>query len=603
MTAAVRPLLALAAAAAAFLALGLRSEARTLIRVQADRVAFYYDRFVLEADGNVRVSTSDGMTISGDAFSMDLKLNRFLLAGHVHVADAAGAQDGAALADYLDFDRIYLVPLTTAPDRWTFVGGDFAHPVKGRDMPGDTFFFPDLGSAKPYMTTRSAVVGEKSFVRFGSGQFDVSNGGGLYIPVPSYYVNFSADPHLGDNSLSGANYDATWEFTGGANAISALHFRYDTVNKTYLSFEQHLSGPKAYAVFSLNPITRPSKFWNLLLSDQPSDHTQFRSFTQLHTFQYGLSRPLESQQVTTVQATQALSRSFLTANWQFENFSMLVLGCYLDRSNQQHCTSPNHPAYLQLGWQTFDQPLTPFFHGARLYGHLSAGIGFLHDAYPLQMFGGTNYQTIWQHQAGFELYMPHLRIGNSPLTYQNMYLDLSFNKQRQWNSVPHYVDTAQTKMSLSKSLDRFNHMIGFLDYTVQNTGDYYGAQQSLVYPSFVPLVNGVPVPGYAAFRGIATQRTLSLGLQYSNQGDFSAFLLARRHTDFPAPFPGLFGPPLTNVLGQIQGDSYLGQPPYDLTGEIRMRINPHMSIDISRTYYFNYGNQGWSPQFVFQVLQ
>ena len=32
-------------------------------------------------------------------------------------------------------------------------------------------------------------------------------------------------------------------------------------------------------------------------------------------------------------------------------------------------------------------------------------------------------------------------------------------------------------------------------------------------------------------------------------------------------------------------------------------INPHMSVDVQRTYYFNYSNLRWSPHFVIQVLQ
>jgi hypothetical protein len=40
-----------------------------------------------------------------------------------------------------------------------------------------------------------------------------------------------------------------------------------------------------------------------------------------------------------------------------------------------------------------------------------------------------------------------------------------------------------------------------------------------------------------------------------------------------------------------------------VTAEVRMRINPHMSIDIQRSYFFNYSNLRWSPHFVFQVLQ
>ncbi len=578
----------------------------TLIRLSANRVAFFYDRFLVEADGNVHVHTSDGMTMSGDSFSMDLKLNRFLLAGHVHLQNSSGSQDGAAVADFLEFNRIYFVPLTRAsqsatgiPDRWTFIGGDFANPAKGREMPGDTFYFPDLGNAKPYIIATSAVIGSHSFVRFGGGRFDAGEGLGAYVPVPSYYVNFSTDQHLGDNSLAGANYDATWEFAGNANAISALHFRYDTVNKTYMAFEQHLSGKKAYAVFSLNPMTRPSKFWSLLLSDRPSDRTQIRTFTQLHTFQFGLKSPLESQQVTTVQATQALSGSFLQANYQFENFSLLPLGCY-----QGHCTVPNHPSSLFITGQTFDHPLTPYFdQDARIWAHLTYGFGFQHDSLGLQTLGGVNYPTIWQHQLGFEMYMPNLKFGpdlSIPTKYYA--INASFEKQRQWNSTPHYIDTTQGKISLSKILNR--QVLAYLDYSVENVGDIYsGSLQSTVYPGFTPIVNGISYPGYQAFHGIATFRTLSLGVNYSNGGNVAFNLLLRKHTDFPAPIPFFFQFAQPDLLGNSAVQNYLGQPPYDATADLRLRINPHMSIDIQRTYYFNYSNLRWSPQFVFQVLQ
>jgi hypothetical protein len=576
----------------------------TLIRVSASRVEFFYDRFLVEADGNVRVRTSDGMTMSGDTFSMDLKLNRFLLAGHVHVQNPSGAQDGAALADFLEFDRIYFVPLTRdsqsatgIPDRWTFVGGDFAHPAKGREMPGDTFYFPDLSDAKPYIIATSAVIGSHSFVRFGGGRFDAGEGLGLYVPVPSYYVNFSTDQHLGANSLAGANYDATWEFSGNANAISALHFRYDTVNKTYMSFEQHLSGAKSYAVFSVNPLTRPSKFWDLLLSDRPSATTQIRTFTQLHTFQFGLSSPLESQQVTTLQVTQALRRSFLQATYQFENFSLLPSGCY-----QGHCTDTEHPAGVSISGQTFDQPLFKHFAGTRVLAHVDYSLAFQHNSIGLQTLGGVAYTTIWQHQLGFAISIPDLKFGpdlNVPTKY--FAVNAGFDKQRLWNSVPHHIDTTQTGISLSKVLDA--HWLSYLEYSVDNVGDYYGAQQPLVYPSFTPVVNGVPYPGYAAFQGLATFRTLSFGLNYSNGGNVAFNLLARKHKDFPAPIPFFFQFAQPDVLGNFQVQNFLGQPPYDVTGDLRVRINPHMSIDIQRTYYFNYSNLRWSPHFVIQVLQ
>ncbi|HEV7180119.1 MAG TPA: hypothetical protein VGN11_09610, partial [Candidatus Baltobacteraceae bacterium] len=75
----------------------------------------------------------------------------------------------------------------------------------------------------------------------------------------------------------------------------------------------------------------------------------------------------------------------------------------------------------------------------------------------------------------------------------------------------------------------------------------------------------------------------------------------RQHRDFPVPVPGEFTPPPTNVLGAYIYNSYLGQPPYDATGEVRVRIARHFNVDVQRTYYFNFGTQRWSPQFVVQV--
>jgi hypothetical protein len=571
------------------------ARAQTVIRLHASSVRFYYDRFLLEADGAVAVTTSDGMTMSGDAFSMDLKLNRFVLAGHVHLADAGGAQDGAALADFLDFDRIYFIPLAAEPDRWTFLNGDFAHPAKGREMPGDTFYFPDLGAQKPYIIAQSAVVGARSFVRFGGNHVDLANGLGAYVPTPSYYLNFSNDQHLGDNSLAGANFDATYEFAGGAHSISALHGRYDTVNKTYLSFEQHLSGSKAYAVFSVNPMTRPDKFWDLVLSDKPSGTFQVRSFTQLHTFQFGLSSPLESSQFSIVQATQGLPHSFVQLTTQFTNFSLIPASVDPNR-----LAAANHPFQAQLSGQTFSNRIGH----SPLYELLQYGVGYIHDAYGLQSVGGQAYQTIWDRTLGFQLYLPSFKLTHDYFINRNYFLNASLQKNRTWYSSPHYVDNTLATAGVSRIFGP--HLNAFGTYSVQNLGDYYAAGlSSQIYTPFVPVAGGIPYAGYAAFRGVATFRTLALDVTYSNGGNFTASLLARKHDDFPRPIPNFFAPPQLDILGREVngGNNYLGQPPYDLTGDVRARINPHLAIDVSRSYYFHYGNRGFSPELVLQVMQ
>lgn len=540
----------------------------------------------------MRITTSDGLQMTGDAFSMDLKLNRFVLAGHVHARSAAGSQEGAALADFISFNRIYFLPITGEPDRWTFVNGDFAHPLKGREMPGDTFFFPDLGKAKPFLVSDSAVVSAGQYLRFGSTRLVLA---GAHVPLPSYYINFSTDRHLSENSLAGANYDATWNLAGSANAISALHFRYDTQNKTYLSVEQHFSSKKAYAVFSLNPMTRPSKFWDLVASDQPSNRFQVRLFSQLHTFQSGLSSPLESGQFTIVQATQALPHSFVQLNTQLTNYTMLPIPPY---SYQGHGAVALHPFSMQLNGSTFNNRVGRL----PLFEQLTYGLGYLYSSYGLQTVGGVAYRQIWQHTLGLNLYVPSFKLGHSLLPTKNYYLNASFSKNRLWDAPLHYIDTTTTQASLSKMFDR--HFSSFLNYSVENLGDYYGALQNTIYTPVVPIVGGVSYPGYAAFSGAATFRTLALDVTYVNSGDFTASILVRKHDDFPAPIPNYFQTPPLDPLGrEIAGANYLGQPPYDFTADVRARLGEHLRVDIARSYYFNFGNRGWNPEFVIQFTQ
>ncbi len=182
-------------------------------------------------------------------------------------------------------------------------------------------------------------------------------------------------------------------------------------------------------------------------------------------------------------------------------------------------------------------------------------------------------------------------------------MNASFQKTRTWFSSPHYTDNTTASGSISRIFS--THFNAFATYSIQNLGDYYSSGLgSGVYTGFVPTVGGIPYPGYAAFSGVATFRTLAADVTYTNGGNFTASILARKHVDFPKPIPNFFAPPPLDVLGRESGgQNYLGQPPYDVTADVRARINPHLSVDIERSYYFHYGNRGWSPELVLQVMQ
>jgi hypothetical protein len=139
----------------------------------------------------------------------------------------------------------------------------------------------------------------------------------------------------------------------------------------------------------------------------------------------------------------------------------------------------------------------------------------------------------------------------------------------------------------------------YASYQIQNTGDYY---REGGYQPCQPALNVLCPPSYTAFRGASTLRTDSLGLNYAPRPEFNLSVLFRHHDDFPIPVPGLFPQPMNNVLGQPIYSSYLGQPPNDITADVRTRILPHLLLDVQRTYYFNFGTQRWSPQFITQVL-
>lgn len=554
----------------------------TVVRLRADRIAFYYDRYLLEADGHVQLQTSNGMTITGDAFSMDLRLNRFVIASHVHLRSRGGNIDGAAVADLLDFDRIYFVPVITKPDRWTYENGDFTHPLKGRQMPGDVFYFPDVSGTHLSLTARSAVLASKEYVKFAGVRTYFLNQG---VPLPSYYVYFGTSQDLAENSLSGANFDATWNFAGNANSISAVHFRYDYYNNAYASFEQHIAGnrPHEFAVFSVNPATKLDKYWNLITGENIGSKFEIDTFTQLYTNQRWLEEPNASAQTTYVTLTQAFHRSYLQGFFNTTNYNMI---------GPSVPYSVNHPNFATLTWTSFNNQIGKL----PLYLKTEFGMGYNHDAYGLQIYGSTLYTTIWNQLVDFTASLPSVKIGDRNQPYKLLYLNASMIWGRQWYSVPHHVNSQTTAISLSRQFSRF--VSSYVSYNIANTSDLY--LQGGYAPSAPLLPDGTPYTPFESFRGAATLRTVTLATTYSASPNLVATVGFSHHQDFPAAFPGLFSPPPLNAIGQYTYTNYLGQPPWQLYGEVRARLLPHLTVDVQRTYFFHYGNQVWSPTFVVQ---
>ncbi len=596
----------------------------TILYLSAKRIDFYYDQFLLEADGNVRLRTSDGFNVTGDSFSMDLKLNRFLVAGHVTLHDSSGQVSGAAISDFLDFRRIYFVPITSEPDRWTFLDGDLVHPAKGRTMPDDAFYFPPV-PAQPSITGTGAIIGAKTYVRFVNSHTYLGN---TEIPLGTDVVNFSPNQYFAQNTLSGATVDLTWNQAGSMNSLTAVHLRNDPTYHTYLSVEQHLVGAHEYAVFSVNPATRAEKWWNLMLYDKLGTRFQVQTFTQYYSQQAWLREPSAAQQTTYINATYAMPHSYIQATSQLTNYNVLGPGSL--EVPKAIGGNLSHPSQVEVTASSFQNKVA----NLPLYEQIYEGYGFNHDSVgPLQYlngFPGTGtppiptpglqaygapcaaqpsihftyycpvYTTIWNTVLGFNLYTPALKLNNAASPYQAYYFNASYNKQYQWNSLPHWISTDSENFTISRQFTRALHT--YLGYQVQNTGDHY------IHGGYVPCtpVGSFYCPlSFTSFRGISTMRTTSLGISDVPNPEFNFSLLVRHHDDFPIPVPNVFGLPPNNILGQPLYTWFLGQPPYDATADVRVQVLPHFLIDVSRTFYW-YGNpyrtQFWQPAFVVQVL-
>ncbi|HMD02263.1 MAG TPA: hypothetical protein VKG44_04790, partial [Candidatus Baltobacteraceae bacterium] len=233
-----------------------------------------------------------------------------------------------------------------------------------------------------------------------------------------------------------------------------------------------------------------------------------------------------------------------------------------------------------------------------LYFRLRSSYDFAHNSItPLQTLGGETYPTIWGQTFGITLTSPTVRLGSDrrgPAFAPQ--LNASLDQQIQGSSLPHTIDTRQLTLSLSKALDPTLHAV--LQYTNLNVSDHYGSQQLQVYPVYSGIgLNGQLYPSYRAFRGFATTRSYLEQLLFTPNLGLSFSASMREDVDFPEAVP------------QPAGQPQVGVPPYQATFDVRFRINRILAIDISRSYWFNWGGYyRWGspygvPAFNIQVVK
>lgn len=570
--------------------------------LNADRIAFYSNRYVIGADGRVRVKLGDGTLLTGDTFSMDLRLNRFLIAGNVTLLPphAPAPLAGAAFAEFFDFDRAYFIPISGGPDRWTYAFGDYAHPLLGREMPGDAFLLPNLAGNRVFLYSKSANVDPRRSVRFAPADI---NFGLTFLPFPTYFLNFSPNPNFAQNALPGATVDGPLDFAGGEHGLATAHIRYDTLNKVFFAYEQHQVSDFHYAVFSVSPLTRPLKQYNLLGYDHLAPKTDAGFAFQESAFQSDFHTPLSATAYTNARIARALPHSFMLVNFDQFYFSLLaqpqpgVLGL-LYYGDPTHNWVPNHPSDLTLSWIGFRNRIfkTPLYLAWRSQESV------YHDGYNIftNLFG-VNYPTIWAKSGGVDVVTsPIVVLKDRKNRLRDVVFTAYFDKQRTYFSVPHHFDATITGLALSKTVVPGKFVV-FTSYSNLTTGDYWGAVQSIIYPPYpaYDFANNTFDLTHEAFRGFATQRSFNQNFVCTPTATLAFSGGMRENKDFPKPVPG----PLVSAYGTVYFNNY-GYTPFQAYGNVRYRVNRLWVLDITRSYFFHFGGfQNWSQQFNFQVLR
>ncbi|MDB5042387.1 MAG: hypothetical protein JWN27_3113 [Candidatus Eremiobacteraeota bacterium] len=552
--------------------------------VTAKNVDFFYNRFIVTADGDVRVRLSDGTVVTGQTFTMDLKLNRYLVAGDVHVDGPGIHQAGAALAGYPDLDRTFFLPAAGTPERYTYFGGDWSNPHAGREQPGDAYNFPDLTAERPYIYATAVRIVPKTNALF---TFPHIYTAGIYTPLPRYMVTFSANPHYFENGFAGARADIALPFNGSEHSLTALHVRNDAFNGTYLALDQHFVWDHDYIVAAIDPLTQEERQYNLIAYKRFSQKLESRLFVQESAAQAGIiNRPDNAAAFGEINVNAGLRHSGLS--YVQDNYWQYLLGFKTGPDDSQPTGSYDprwreHPMSQQLSWTGYENRVTK---ATPLLFRLRSSFGLAHDAYG---YGGFSNEvpgpkTLTFHSVGATLFTPPLKLGAYGITAQ-------YDRQRMWFSLPHQVDQAESRITLSRQFAR-QHLNTYLSYDIRQAADYWGDQQLAAYPvgTFGCGAGGdtcvTPYgtfSGQDAYRGLGTLRALTAAAVYAPSQYFTLSLSMIKNTDFPRPVPGIYG-----------------QAPYLFSADLRVRVSSQILLDVSRQYSFNFAGQRWAPQFGIQ---
>ena len=514
--------------------------AKAVVDVHARGIDFFANRLSLVARGGVDVRFPDGVRAHADSLYADLRRDVFVLAGSVHAVAHGARLDAAAMSLDLDKNRLYAVELDGVAVTRSISPSDLQGEVTA--PPDGTFDFPDLAGVRPYIRSRHAAIVPHSNVRFVPALFPTSVG--ITGPSPMYVYWYNANPNFGATTLPPANFDQPLVLDGSETALTSAHLRYIAGLGFSLGLDQHyVYGERGFLVGSISSLASKDALYSVLAYERiaPKLTQQFSATVGPYN--------TESYQIT--QGFKWSSFSIATANFT---------------------TSTT----LDMTWKTYNRPLP---YGFTTY--VLADFGF--DQNSLGLYSTTEdpvkYDLIWRKTVQAYLASPLFRLP------AKVTANATVTAGRTWYAYPHRRDAVTLTSTASRRLNRqFNAVF---NYVGNFNSDSYINKQLLFYPQpalpyYAP--DGTPWPGFLAYSGATSYRSYELDTYYTTGPALSARLSYARTDDFP----------------QFHG---YGRPQYGLGGDVRVRLGSNLSVDIGRSYLFNWGGQTWSPQWSLTISQ
>ena len=429
---------------------------------------------------------------------------------------------GAAMSVNLISHSGLFVSVTPTVSRTAIVGASVSEPLDPAILPSEPLALPDVGAEVPFAVAPRAVAHLGADVRLQRARVLVP--GGRAVGLPSYVYTFSADQGYNVTNIADSGEDVPITFGSTRDSIQGAHFAYDPIVKVSLGLDEHIvDGQRSYVIASLAPLNGPHHIGNLLWVDDVNSHTT-QTYTAGAANGFGVSQAYD--------LSDSVHRSYF-------DFSAQTFGGSGETSSR-------------LGWQGYDQQVSGAGLGSLLYFHLRSeyGVGFSATPFAPVPFGTSAVLPNYVWHTGLELYTT-----TSAFTIaRGSSVTLSADYKSLHETLPHTQFAATYSASLSHVWS--NELSTSISEIFEPIHDGYPDRGGGVPP------DGFPPAGY---RTVFDSQQAAVF--YTNASGFGLRLSANHD------------------LAGTDNPSGISAEPWTLGADVRFRVSPSLSLDLSRSYF------------------